>query len=255
MRIVILIPTYNEAPNIALLIKDVYRNIKKIKKHLFLLLIVDDKSPDGTGKIVSDLMKANKSLFLLSGKKAGLGKAMIRGYLYAINKLKADVVISNEADFAFDFKHLPDMIEKIEESVDVVVGSRHVGVGKTEGWTLTRRVNHWIANTFFGRWVAGVRVVYDKNGAFRAVRVKGVMDQINWKKLRVRGFAFFFYTIALYSEITDKFYEIPAIYTFRKKGESKVSFNRKYIKSYLTDCLEYAKLAFRIRLKKYRINI
>ena len=250
MRVVIIIPTYNEAENIEALLANLISHIRKNIKHKFKILVVDDNSPDGTGKIVKRIIKKNSNIILLTGKKEGLGKAMTRGYVYAIEKLKAEVIVSNEADFAFDFKHLKEMIDKIEEGYDVVVGSRHVGIGNTKGWTMTRRLNHWVANTFFGRWIAGVRVVYDKNGAFRAIRVKGVMDQINWKKFEVTGFGFFFYTIAVYSNFTDKFYEIPTVYTFRTKGESKVSFSYKYVRVYMRDIAEYMKLAILIRLKK-----
>jgi len=256
MRIVVIIPTFNEAENIERLLNNLLSHIEKQKNHSFKILVVDDNSPDGTGEIVEGMMKKYSVIKKLGGEKKGLGKAMIKGYLYAINELRAEIVISNEADFAFDFKHMREMIKKIEQDdYDVVVASRHIGIGKTEGWTLTRRLNHWIANTLLGRWIAGVREVYDKNGAFRAIRVEEIMDQINWRKQNVRGFAFFFYTIALYAELTDKFYEIPAIYKFRRRGESKVSFNPKYIKTYVRDVIEYVKLAFRVRLKKCNINL
>lgn len=246
MNIVILIPTYNESENIGLLLKELLVRIKKLSKYKFKILVVDDNSPDGTGKIVNSFRKRHSNIYLLQGEKKGLGSAMTRGYKYALNKLHPDVVITNEADFAFSFKHLPLMLKKIEEGYDVVVASRHVGVGKTEGWTLTRRLNHWVANTFFGRWIAGVTVVYDKNGAYRAVRATS-LRKIRWDRLHVHGFAFFFYLIYKLSQVTNNFYEFPATYTFRKRGESKVSFNTKYIKSYLKDILEYTKLAVNIR--------
>ncbi len=254
-KVTILIPTYNEAPNIGLLLADLLGTLKKIKNYKFSILIVDGKSPDGTGDIVRSFQKKERNIYLVTDKKRGLGKAMIKGYRYAMEKLKADIIVSNEADFAFDFKHLPYMLKKIDKGCDVVVGSRHVGVGKTQGWTLNRRFNHWVANKFFATWIAGVKEVYDHNGAYRAIRVKGVLDRIDWRSLRVSGFGFFFYSLYKLTQVTKKFDEFPVIYRFRTRGESKVSFNPKYIRVYLRDVFEYAKLAFQIRLEKSNIYL
>jgi dolichol-phosphate mannosyltransferase len=253
-RVIFLIPTYNEIENIELLLKSLKKLISKLSKYQSLVLVVDDNSPDGTGELVKRWSRKDKKFILLSGEKCGLGKAMIRGYLYAINKLKADIVISNEADFAFDWKHVPLMLKKINEGYDVVIGSRHVGVGKTEGWTLTRRLNHWVANTFFATWVAGVRQVYDHNGAFRAIRAD-ILRKIPLKDLPARGFSFFFYSLYEMTCVTDKFFEFPVVYKFRTRGESKVSFNSRYIKTYISDIFEYATLAFKVFLKRCNIKI
>lgn len=255
MKIVILIPTYNEKENIVKLLAELVKRIAKLPKHSFKILVVDDNSPDGTGKLVTQFASDHNSrdIYLLKGKKQGLGKAMIRGYKYALGTLKANVVITNEADFGFSFKHLPYMVTQIEKGADVVIASRHVGVGKSEGWTLERKLNHWVANTFFGRYVAGIREVYDKNGALRAIRVKGVLDQINWNKFAVTGFGFFMYLVFRATLLTDKIVEFPSVFKFRTAGESKVSFNPKYIGTYMRDVFEYAELALRIRTER-RIN-
>lgn len=249
MKIVVLLPTYNEKENIVRLLAELQKRFAKLPKHNFKILVVDDNSPDGTGSLVSDFAKQHKlrNIYLLKGKKQGLGRAMIRGYKYALSELKAQAVITNEADFGFSFKHLPFMVRELEKGTDVVIASRHVGIGKTEGWTLERKLNHWVANTFFGRWVAGIREVYDKNGALRAIKVKGVLDQINWNKFDVTGFGFFMYLVFRLTQLTEKIVEFPSIFRFRTAGESKVSFNPKYIRTYMRDVFEYAELALRIR--------
>lgn len=251
MRVVCIIPTYNEKENITRMLDVMARIISRQKKDRYTVLVVDDNSPDGTGDLVKKYK--SKKIILLSGKKKGLGKAMIRGYMYAIKKLKADVVVSNEADFAFDPRAIPFMVNKIKEGHDVIIGSRHVGDGRTEGWTLNRKLNHWIANKFFATWVAGVNNVYDHNGAFRAIRVNGVLNQIGLDKLNVNGFGFFNYSLFKLTQVTDKFYEFPIVYKFREKGESKVSFNSKYFHTYLSDVREYVKLSLQIRFEKLRI--
>lgn len=253
MKVVILIPTYNERENIDKLLTEILLQTKKLKADTFKILIVDDKSPDGTGDIVRTFMKKNKNIFLLEGKKNGLGKAMVRGYGFVLKNLKCDVVVTNEADFGFDFKLMPKMIKKIKEGYDVVVASRHVGNGHTTGWTFERKLNHFIANTLFAGIVAGIDEVNDKNGAMRAIRVKGVLDKLKFSKFPTKGFCFFFYQIFALSRITDKFYEIPAIFKFRTRGESKVSFNPKYLKIYIKDIVEYILLAFKIRLERLEL--
>ncbi|MEK7498220.1 MAG: glycosyltransferase [Patescibacteria group bacterium] len=253
MKVVILIPTYNEKENIKKLLSQLQSQTSKIKNQNFKILIADDNSPDGTGEIVREFKKKHKNIYLLTHRKEGLGKAMIRGYKYILKNLKPDVVVTNEADFGFSFSLLPKMLKKIEQGFDAVIASRHVGDGRSDGWNMNRKLNHFIANSLFAKYIAGVDEVYDKNGAFRAIRVKGVLDKINFNKFPTKGFAFFFYLIYRLSLVTDKFYEIPAVFIFRTKGESKVSFNIKYIRTYLKDVIEYIFMAFKIRLERLRL--
>lgn len=255
MKVAILIPTYNEKENIGLLLDELLLLAKGLKKHNFWIVVVDGNSPDGTGEIVKNYQKKNRRIILLSGKKVGLGADMVKGYRYVLKNLRADVVVTNEADFGFSFSHLAKMLGKIETGCDVVVASRHVGVGRSHGWTLSRKLNHWVANTFFARYLAGIREVYDKNGAFRAIRVKGVLEKINFANFPTRGFSFFFYLIYELSNVTDKFCEIPVVFHFRTRGESKVSFNPKYLQTYIRDTWEYAALAFQIRLERSKITL
>lgn len=253
MRITVIIPTYNERENIKEIVTKTFKAVKETGDN-YNVLVVDDNSPDGTGLLVKKLQSKYNNLNLLSGKKVGVGKAMIKGYEYALKNLNPDVVVSTEADFAYDPQYIPEAVSKVKEGFDVVVGSRHVGVGKTEGWTLSRKLNHWVANKFFATWVAGVKEVYDHNGAFRAIRVKGVLDKVDLKKIKISGFGFFSYFLFKLTEITDKLYELPIIYRFRTKGESKVSFNPKYFMTYLHDVFEYMILSFKIRQEKTNIK-
>ena len=253
MKVAILIPTYNEKENIGLLLDELLILTKKLTQYSFWIVVVDGNSPDGTGDIVRDYQKKSRKIVLLSGKKTGLGRDMVKGYRYILKNLGVDVVVTNEADFGFSFSHLPKMLEKVENGCDVVVASRHVGIGHSRGWTLNRKLNHWVANTLLARYLAGIREVYDKNGAFRAIRVKGVLEKINFVDFPTRGFSFFFYLIYKLSQVTNKFCEIPVVFHFRTRGESKVSFNPKYLKTYVRDIWEYACLAFQIRLERSKI--
>ncbi|HEX6977159.1 MAG TPA: glycosyltransferase [Patescibacteria group bacterium] len=254
-RVVNLIPTYNEKENILLMIEKVEEVAKKYRQYDFVILIVDDNSPDGTGKIVATLQKKYSNIVLLTHKKEGLGKAMIRGIKYTLKHLKADILIINEADFAYNPEKMPFMIKKItEDGYDVVVASRHVGNGGTKGWTVGRTLNHWFANYVCATWLAGTRQVYDHNGAFRAIRIHGVLDAINFDGFKTRGFGFFNYFLFKLTQVTNNFFEFPVTYQFRTRGESKVSFNPKYFKTYLKDVLEYLKICLAIRLERWGVQ-
>ena len=102
MKVVIIIPTYNEAENIKRFIEAVQETSKKFSHHETHLLVVDDNSPDGTGEIVKKLKNKYKNLHLLTGEKHGLGQAYLRGMDYATETLKAEVMFEIDADFQHD---------------------------------------------------------------------------------------------------------------------------------------------------------
>jgi dolichol-phosphate mannosyltransferase len=166
--------------------------------------------------------------------------------------MKADVIIPNDADFSFDPKHIPELLAKVEEGYDVVVASRHVDKGGTEGWSLFRKLNHWVANILFATYIAGIKEVKDHNGNFKAIRIRGVLDRVPLERLleniKIRGFVIQTYILYELSKHTKKFVEIPVVFKFRSRGEAKIG--KKYLKSYLRDTLEYMKLCILIRLER-----
>lgn len=250
MRVVNIIPTYNEKENIGRMLETLQKIARQNPAYDFYHLVVDDNSPDRTAEIVKKDAQEDKRIKLIQGPKIGLGEALIRGYKYAQRQLNADVIIPNDCDFSFDPYKIPDLLAKIDEGYDVVVASRHISGGGTEGWSLFRRLNHFVANELFAWYVAGIRQVHDHNGNFKAIRVKGVLDKILVSRLRIKGFGFQCYIIYQLSKVTDKFYEVPVIFKFRTAGETKVSFNKKYIRTYIRDVLEYMWLCIRIRAEK-----
>lgn len=252
MKVVNIIPTYNEKENILAMLKTLSKIARENRQWQFKTLIVDDNSPDKTGKIVKQWLKKHKSVYLLTGPKKGLGTALLRGFIYAIKNLKADVIIPNDCDFSWNPNKIPLLLEKIKKGFDVVVASRHSDGGQTHGWSLFRKLNHWVSNVLFATWIACIKEVKDHNGNFKAIRVKKVLDQVPLgnllKKVKVQGFAFQPYILYELSKVTKKFYEAPVVFKFRLKGEPKIS--KKYLKTYFKDVLEYIKLCFLIRLKR-----
>lgn len=244
MRVVNLISTYNEKENIGPMIENLEKIAKECPKHQFFTLVVDSHSPDGTGKIVKRLSKTKKNLFLLETPR-GLGISLIKGYRYAIDKLKADVVIPNDCDFQWDPNLIPAMLKKIEEGYDVVVPSRHVPGGK-DNFNFFRKLTHFISNDLLNYWWAGIREVKDLAGNFKAIRVRNVLDKVDLERINVKGFVIQSTMIYELSKTRAKFVEIPAIYGQRRSGEAKVGFNKQFIK----DVLETFKNSTRIRFER-----
>ena len=190
MKIAHIIPTYNEKENIGKMIATLKNVGRKYPRWQNSIIVVDDHSPDGTSLEVKKLQKRDNNIHLLMKKKEGLGRALIYGYEYAVKKLKADVVIPNDADFQWNPDDYPILMQKIEDGFDVVVASRHVKGGKVIGWNWFRKLNHDISNSLLAWWVAGVHEVKDHAGNFKAIRVKGVLEKVPLVKMRNSGFSF-----------------------------------------------------------------
>jgi len=246
MRIIHVIPTYNERENIGMMIETINRIGKKFPKWKNEIVIVDDYSPDGTDQVVREYQKKFPNVHLLLKKKEGLGKALIMGYNFAIKKLKGDIVIPNDADFQWDPYDYPKLVKKIEEGFDVAVASRHVGDGRTIGWSWFRKLNHDISNSLLAWFVAGVHEVKDHAGNFKAIRVRGVLDKVPLHKMKNAGFSFQLHILYEISKVGARFAEVPVVFCDRKRGRSKIGFNRYYLR----DIVEYIKNSIIIRLDR-----
>jgi len=253
LRVVNLIPTYNEVENVVLMLEALEKVARENPQYEWATLVVDDNSPDGTGEKVRSQESGVKSqkLYLLTGNKEGLGVALIRGYKYAMEMLRADVVVTNDCDFLFDPFDIPRLMMKIDEGFDVVIGSRHSEEGiEVVGWPKGRYLTHWVANDLFATFVAGIHEVHDHNGDFRAIRVKGVLDQVKWESVPTKGYGFLNYMIYELSKHSDRFAEVQVKLKWRERGESKVSFNPKYVRTFVRDTLEYIRICLWIRWKR-----
>ncbi len=148
MNSIIVIPTYNEKDNIAPLVKEILRVAPDTG-----ILIVDDNSPDGTGRIADELSKKHNQIMVLhKEKKEGLGKAYIAGFKEAL-KINPDYILQMDADFSHDPKYIPIFLKEIA-SCDIVVGSRFLGRDK-------RPVNIAIFSIWanrYVRWVLGMKI-------------------------------------------------------------------------------------------------
>src|SRR3989338_3296213 len=135
MRAIILIPTYNEADNIVPLIREIFSLPIECS-----VLVIDDNSPDGTARLVRQVMSEFPNLSLLSRPgKSGLAGAYLAGFRKVLAESAADFIITMDADFSHHPKYLPDLI-RAAKTADVVIGSRYVNNGGVKNWNLMGRI-------------------------------------------------------------------------------------------------------------------
>ncbi|NQZ59908.1 MAG: glycosyltransferase, partial [Lentisphaeraceae bacterium] len=169
MKIVVIMPTYNERENIGKMIPILMNEIFPNMQEDMHLLVVDDNSPDGTKEVVIQLQKEYPTLNLITGQKQGLGSAYIRGMTHAMEELKADAIMEMDADFSHDPTDIPRLIDELKNH-DFVIGSRYVPGGQIPPeWTLYRQMNSKFGNVA-ARHIAGMSAVKDCTAGFRAIR-------------------------------------------------------------------------------------
>ncbi|MBU1016851.1 MAG: glycosyltransferase family 2 protein [Patescibacteria group bacterium] len=231
MNTTIVIPTYNEKDNIGPLLEELQKVFKNIKDFNMSILVVDDNSPDGTADIVRSKIKRYKNIHLITGEKQGLGAAYVRGFKYAMEKLKAEVVFEMDADFQHNPNDIPRFLEKISEGYDYVLGSRYVKGGSVpQNWGLHRKFF-----SFFGGWFArvvlGTKNVKDYTTGFKASRVKGYLDAINLSKILSKTFAYKIHLLYEMLCLKAKTIEIPINFVDREKEKSKSNVLREFKES------------------------
>ncbi|MFQ5408857.1 MAG: glycosyltransferase, partial [Anaerolineales bacterium] len=155
MKTVVVIPTYNEATNIRAMVSD----LCSLSVPDLSVLVVDDASPDGTGRIADELASESPARVrvLHRAGKSGLGTAYIAGFRSALDA-GAAVIGQMDADFSHSPEYVPRLIERLADS-DVVVGSRYVPGGSLdERWEYGRFLLSWFANSVYARAILGLRV-------------------------------------------------------------------------------------------------
>src|SRR3984893_11237796 len=241
MKVVIVLPTYNERGNIAALLTSLQAEFQRLH-HEMHILVVDDNSPDGTAGLVRQAMRDQPNVHLITGEKAGLGTAYIRGMRHAINELGAAVVFEMDADFSHNPADVPRLLATLEDSADFVIGSRHVKGGSIPAeWSLWRKLNsaggHWVA-----RYIVGSYGIRGCTAGFRAIRAS-ILRQIDFGALRVKGYAF--QVALLHQAVTlgAVVKEVPVHFVDRKQGQTKLG---------LADIPEFVLNAWWIRMRALR---
>lgn len=231
MNIAIVMPTYNEVSNIGRMIDILFEEVfPEISDAEMCLIVADDDSPDGTGRIVEERLDRYNNLFLLPGKKRGLGHAYVRGFKYAINELKADAVVEMDADFQHNPEYLKEMVAKFIAGADYVIGSRFAPGGSIpSGWAFYRKAISVLGNRFAG-YVLKLDAINDLTTGFRLTRVKGVLDRIDLDNLMaLESFAYKVDLLYKTVKLTEKIVKIPIHFAERKNEISKFNLRELFV--------------------------
>lgn len=217
MKIIQVIPTYNEAQNLPILVSELFA--LDIRDHH--ILVVDDNSPDGTGKVAEGLRTAypGQLSVLHRAGKAGLGKAYIHGFRQALAD-GADVIGMMDADLSHPPSRLPDLLAALAHA-DVAIGSRYVsGGGVDADWPIWRKGLSWFGNAY-ARAILGLPI-RDTTGGYRLWR-RSAVEAIPFEDSRSNGYVFIV-ELAYQSKLAGlTFAEVPIYFAERTHGASKMS--------------------------------
>ena len=213
----VIIPTYNEKDNIEKMIRKIFSLPKG-----FDVLIIDDNSPDETGKIVKQLQSEfSDILFLIERKgKQGLGTAYIAGFKWALQK-EYEYIFEMDADFSHNPNDLICLYEACTlRGADLAIGSRYKSGVNVVNWPIGRVILSYYASAYV-RFITGMDI-YDTTAGFKCYR-KRVLQTIDLDKIRFKGYAFQIEMKFTSWKIGFKIEEVPIIFTDRKRGQSKMS--------------------------------
>jgi dolichol-phosphate mannosyltransferase len=216
-KTIVVIPTYNEANNLAKITSAIY----DLKIDDLEILIVDDASPDGTGQLADQLVLQYPGQFhvLHRAGKLGLGTAYIQGFKWSIEH-GADYIIHMDADFSHSPGYLPQMLSLIPD-YEVVVGSRYVKGGRLdERWSWYRRLLSWWANSVWVRVILGTKTK-DATAGFKCWKAKALQN-IGLDRVHSTGYVFTVEMCYLAEKLGYRIKEIPIYFAERSVGDSKM---------------------------------
>ncbi|MBI2593167.1 GtrA family protein [Candidatus Daviesbacteria bacterium] len=243
-KVVVILPTFNEKANIRKFAEEVLAQEKNLPGWRIEVLIVDSRSPDGTGEIAQNLTKENPRIHFLNVGR-GLGVALIEGHTYSLNHLKPDVLAQLDADGQVEVDIVPRLVKVIEEGYDLAIGSRFVPGGKNK-LSLSRKIFS-AGSSFVCRFIMGPWDIKEFGNSARAFTPK-LFNKINLERLPWREKTFIIQPAFLNEAILAgaNYKEIPLVFKNRAEGYSK----NKVI-NYTYDVFTYAIDA---RLHKWGIN-
>lgn len=213
--VVVVVPTYNERPNIQLLASGVLG----LGEH-YQLVVVDDDSPDGTGELADEIAAAHPGRVSVLHRpgKGGLGPAYIAGFRRAL-ELRPDLIAQMDADLSHDPATLPALVAATRDA-DLVIGSRYVTGGGTAGWPLWRRLLSRMGGRY-ARTVLGAPI-HDLTGGFKVWR-RETLEGLDLDAIRSDGYGFAIETTWRALRSGARVREVPILFTDRIAGASKLS--------------------------------
>jgi dolichol-phosphate mannosyltransferase len=223
-QVLIILPTYNEAENIGLMLGELLKVAKTLKSYQLSILVVDDKSPDGTAQIAKHYQEVHQNILLLSGPKSGLGDAYIRAMKYGLQQGDYYAFIMMDADFSHNPSSIPALLDKLAEQNDYVIGSRYVAGGYVPGtWPMLRILNSRFANFVAKLFVGFDKEISDVTGGFKAIRVDA-LRQISLDDINATGYCFQVSLLYAFVKEGYRVTEVPISFADRKHGNSKLAY-------------------------------
>ena len=216
----LILPTYNEAENVEAIVLASAEVLARAAPAGFRILVVDDGSPDGTGRIADSMAAEQEWLEVLHrSEKNGIGPAYLAGFRHALD-LGAGFLMEMDSDFSHDPADLARLLAAMRAGADLALGSRYVPGGGVSDWGLLRRFISEGGSTY-ARWVLGLRV-RDLTGGFKCFR-REVLEAIHFDGVRSRGYAF--QVELTYRAVRAGFrvVEVPITFRDRRRGQSKMS--------------------------------
>lgn len=246
MRLVVNIPTYNEAENIEEIAKKVLAQAKNLPGIDLHVLVSDSHSTDGTAQIVKKISQVNPKVHYLDVHQRGLGVGLVKGHRRAIDRLGADILAQMDGDLSHDPASLPQMVEYIKKGYDLVNGSRLIPGGKNLlGW---HRKIFTMGSALYCKLAWGTFSISEYTTSYR-VFTRQLFEKIDLSLVPWRAKTYIVQPTFLYAAIVAgaKIKEVPIVFTDRKKGYSKAK-----IIAYTLDVLKFG---LRVRLQKSKTLI
>jgi dolichol-phosphate mannosyltransferase len=213
-RALVVVPTYNERVNLPIIVPQILEQDPRLE-----VLVVDDNSPDGTGRLADELAASDARIHVLHRpNKEGLGRAYLAGFRWAI-ECDYDLVLEMDADRSHDPKYLPALLAATQEA-ELVVGSRYKNGVNVINWPMSRLLLSYFANKY-ARWVTGLPLS-DATGGFKCFR-SVVLRSIDLDAVRSNGYAFQIEMSFRAWKRGFRLAEVPIVFTDRVEGQSKMS--------------------------------
>ncbi len=215
LRTLVVVPTYQESANIDELLRRVRCAAPDVD-----VLVVDDRSPDGTADVAEAVGAELGHITLLRREaKEGLGAAYRAGFAWGLER-GYDVLVEMDADLSHDALVIPSLLREIRRGADLAVGSRYVSGGATPDWPVRRRLLSRVGN-LYARWMLGLGTT-DATSGFRAYRATA-LDAIGVEATHATGYGFQIELTARASRTGGLISEVPIVFHDRIRGASKMS--------------------------------
>lgn len=233
-KVAIVMPTYNEKDNIRLICNKIHNVLSNA-----FILIIDDNSPDGTGKLAAEMALADTRIKVIHrAGKQGLGTAYIHGFKYILNNFDADYIFEMDADFSHNPEYLPIFLY-YADFYDLVLGSRflrRVSIKNRKLWrNIISKITKWGVNLLLGTSFS------DVTSGYKCYR-RSLLQKMEWDYIGSKGYAFQIESLCFIRNISASIKEIPIIFCERQRGKSKISFGIFY---------EAIKLVFKLALNRF----